>query len=96
MTRTQGTKRDVAELRALDAAGGLVESLTLSLEDYYESRHGLIDSDEHRAARGVRQLEGELYSATGAIFQRFRNRYSESGAYVGGRTEYGDGTVSED
>lgn len=96
MARPGGTKRDVAELRALDAAGAIIESLTLSLEDYYESRHGLIDSDEHRVARGVRQLEGELYSRTGAIFQRFRNRYSESGAYVGGRTEYEDGTASED
>ncbi len=96
MARPGGTKRAVAELRALDAAGALVESLTLSLEDYYARRHGLIDTDEHRAARGVRQLEGELYSPTGAIFQRFRNSYSESGAYIGGRTQYEDGTVSED
>jgi hypothetical protein len=96
MTRTNTRRRDVAELKALNEAGELVESLTLSLDEYYGGLHRLVDDDDYRATLGVRFIEGQLFSPTGLLDQSFRNRYSTTGAYVGGRTEFADGTVNED
>lgn len=67
----------------------------MSVEAYYEGQHELIDSDEYRAVRGVAVVEGKLYDAAGAVDQEFRNRYTASGAFAGGRTVFADGTVNE-
>lgn len=73
-----------------------MEQHELSLEDYYQGLHELIDSDDYRATRGIVLIEGELFDPAGNRAQEFRNRYGEDGAYVGGKTVFADGTVNED
>ena len=90
------TKKEVAELQAFDTDGVLLEEITLSLEEYYEGSNELIDSEEYRASHGVAVIKGKLFDPSGKLDQEFSNRYSTSGAYVGGRTVYADGTVNED
>lgn len=89
-------KAGVAEIKALDALGSVVEELTLGVQEYYQSLHALIDQDGYRAQRGVVVIEGRIYSPSGSLEQEFRNRYSSTGAYLGGRTVHADGTVNED
>ncbi len=96
MARLKTKRREVAELNAYNANGELVEAVTLSLEDYYQGLHDLIDKDEYRATLGIRVIEGKLFGPAGKLDQEFRNRYSETGAYAGGRTVHADGTVNED
>ncbi|MDD9965653.1 MAG: hypothetical protein OXR73_05465 [Myxococcales bacterium] len=92
----QRRKTEVVELRAFRADGTLVEELEMSVEDYYEGVHDLIDKDEYRAAHGIAVIEGRVYDPAGKLDQEFLNRYSDSGAYAGGRTAFADGTVNED
>ena len=96
MPEVETKKREIAELEAIDADGNVVEQLELTLEDYYQGLHDLVDKDEYRAARGIVVIEGRLFDPAGRLDQEFRNRYSDSGAYVGGRTVHADGTVNED
>ena len=87
---------DVAVLTARSRDGHVVEQCELSLEDYYQGLHDLIDSNEYRAARGIVIIEGELFDPDGKRDQEFRNQYGDDGAYTGGRTVFADGTVNED
>jgi hypothetical protein len=89
-------KREVAVLVAQAANGTEVERHELSLEEYYEGLHKLIDSGAYRSGRGIAFIEGKLYDPSGKIFQEFRNRYGRDGEYLGGRTVHADGTVDED
>jgi hypothetical protein len=95
-TMSNAGKRGVVEIRALDAAGNVVEHLNLALEEYYEGLHQLIDQDTYRARGGLVAIEGRVYSSAGKLEQEYRNRYSPTGAYLGGRTVHADGTVNED
>ena len=85
----------MAELRAFDSRGDVVEELCLSVEDYYEGRLDLIDQDGYRARRGIVVIEGRIYGPSGNLDQEFRNRYSPTGSYLGGRTVHADGTINE-
>jgi hypothetical protein len=89
-------KREVAVLVARASNGTEVERLELSLEEYYEGLHKLIDSGGYRADRGIAFIEGTLYDPSGEILQEFRNRYGRDGKYLGGRAVHADGTVNED
>ena len=88
--------REVALLVAQASNGTEVERHELSLEEYYEGLHKLLDSGEYRSARGIAFVEGKLYEPSGKIFQEFRNRYGSDGKYLGGRAVHADGTVNED
>jgi hypothetical protein len=96
MTGVETKKRETAELEAFDADGNVVEQLELTLEEYYQGLHDLVDKDEYRAARGIVVIEGRLFDPAGMLVQEFSNRYSDSGAYIGGKTVHADGTVNED
>jgi len=87
--------REVAVLRAFDAAGREVAREELDLHAYWDDLHPLVDSDEHRVSLRVVKLVGDLYGEDGLI-QHFENRYGPSGEYLGGRTEHEDGTVTEE
>jgi hypothetical protein len=89
-------KREVALLVAHASNGTEVERHELSLEEYYQGLHKLLDSGEYRSNHGIAFIEGKLYDPSGKIFQEFRNRYGSDGAYLGGRTVHADGTVNED
>ena len=93
---TTNMMKEVAWLRAYRVDGALVEEAEISLADYYQGLHDLIDQDDYRAARNITIVEGQLYDHNGKLEQTFRNRYSERGEYVGGRTVFADGTVNED
>jgi hypothetical protein len=86
----------MAILTARSRDGKVVEQVELSLEDYYQGLHDLIDSNEYRSARAIVLIEGELFDPDGRLDQEFRNRYGEDGAYIGGRTVFADGIVNED
>lgn len=96
MGKKESRKRELVELVAHDAAGGVVEEIRLTLEEYYQGLHPLIDKDSYRAQRGIVAIEGRVYGPSGALEQEFRNKYSAVGAYAGGRTVHADGTVNED
>jgi hypothetical protein len=86
----------MAILTARGRDGQVVEHVELTLEDYYQGLHDLIDNDEYRSVRCIVLIEGELFDPDGKLDQEFRNRYGEDGAYIGGRTVFADGTVNED
>jgi hypothetical protein len=88
-------KRAVAVLAAQASDGTEVERHELSLEEYYQGLHELIDRGEYRSKRGITFIEGTLYDPSGKVFQEFRNRYGKDGRYLGGRTVHADGTVNE-
>jgi hypothetical protein len=90
----QGREKAILTARSRD--GHVVEQVELSLEDYYQGLHDLIDSNEYRSARGIVLIEGELFDLDGKLDQEFRNHYGEDGAYIGGRTMFADGTMNED
>jgi len=92
---TSKKPRNTVILVAGDRKGATVERVTLSLEDYYEELHPIIDSDAYRAERGVRQIHGEVFGAKGNLTQTFDNRYAADGRFVGGRAVHEDGTVIE-
>jgi hypothetical protein len=96
MARPKTRKREVVELRAFNAHGELVETAELSLEEYYQGLHDLIDKDAYRAARGITAIEGRIVGPSGKVDQEFQNGYSTEGAYDGGRRVHADGTVDED
>jgi len=89
-------KRSVAILVAKRSDGAEVERHEMSLHDYYEELHDIIDSGEYRASRGIAVLEGRLWDSDGKLVQEFRTRYRPDGAYEGGRVVHADGTVNED
>lgn len=89
-------RRDVAVLTARSRDGRIVEQHELSLEDYYQGLHDLIDSNDYRSARGIVIVEGALFDPDGKLDQEFQNHYADDGAYAGGRTVFADGTVNED
>src|SRR4051812_5471550 len=89
-------KRDSTVLVARTKDGNEVERHELSLQEYYQGIHQLIDSSEYRASRRITVIEGQLFDPAGNLFQEFRNMYTTDGAYEGGRTVHADGTVNED
>lgn len=95
MAKTTDRRRDVVLLKALRADGSLAEDAEISVHDYYDGEHPLVDDDEYRARRGIVVLEGKVLDAGGKVDQDFRVQYSEAGAFVSSRVVHGDGTVIE-
>lgn len=89
-------RRDRVYLIAYGANGNILDKEELSLLDYYDDEHALIDDDEYRAQLGVRKLTGEIYDSSGERTQYFENEYDEQGHYLRGRIEHSDDTVAED
>jgi hypothetical protein len=88
--------RGVAVITAFDASGGLVLEQEISVADYYEELHPVIDDDAaFRMQRHVRIVIGKIYAPDGRLDQEFRNEYDVDGAYIRSRIAYADGTVVE-
>ena len=96
MRRGTRSKRDTVILKALDADRNIVEQHEWSIEEYYDGTHDIIDSDEYRAAKGIRWIEGQILDSSGKAAQEFWNRYSRTGRYESGKAVHADGTVTED
>jgi hypothetical protein len=89
-------RRSQAVLVALDATGKRVKRQTMSLVDYYDDLHDLLDSKPYRLLLEVRRLRGELYDAKGERYQSWENVYSARGQLVLSRVVNADGTVHEE
>lgn len=88
--------RGMVLFSAFNESGELVLEQALSVVDYYEEFHPILDDDnEFRRERGIRLLNGKIYDYDGNLDQEFDNEYDKHGAYVGGRARHADGTIVE-
>ena len=94
--RPSNKKREVAVLVARAIDDTEVERHEISLEEYYQGLHKLIDDGEYRANHGIITIEGELFDPSGELLQKFRNTYTADGRYKSGRAVHADGTITED
>ena len=89
--------RGLVQLAGFTENGELVLEQTLSVVDYYEELHPIIDDeDAFRAKRGIRLVVGKIYDHDGKLDQEFKNEYAADGGYIRSRIVYSDGTVVED
>ena len=86
-------RRYKAFLDAFDSDERLIESVEMSIHQYYDDSVDLIDSPAYRVRKGVRVLRGELCNDQGGVYQKFEQFYSASGKLESGTTTYEDGTV---
>jgi hypothetical protein len=90
------TPKSVVILQGLDAAGSLVAEEHVSLFDYYEQLHAILDEDVTlRLKKGIRRVVGQIYNKNGELDQEFGNDYDDTGTIVRSRIVFSDGTVSE-
>lgn len=83
-------------LIGLDKDHQVVLEERISVFDYYESLHKILDEDcDYRRDRGIRYVKGTIYDYEGTVDQEFMNVYREDGAYVRSKIKFADGTVSE-
>jgi hypothetical protein len=88
--------KGVVILHGFDAAGNLVAEEHVSLFDYYEQLHAILDEDVTlRLEKGIRRVVGRIYNESGGLDQEFGNDYDATGAIVYSRIVFADGTVSE-
>jgi len=85
--------RSLVILLAEDARGTILERCEIPYDEYYDGGIDLLDSNAHRAEKGIRRLKGEIYDSSGSLQQTFENRYSLDGHCVGSRIVFADGTV---
>jgi len=83
-------------LFAYDAVGKIVTQESMSIDDYYDELHPVIDDNSYRKRRNIRSIKGEIYDLNGNLDQQSYVEYNESGDYVRSRILYSDGTVIED
>ena len=84
------------ELEAFDETNHLVLQTSLSVDEYYDGSHPLIDDGEFRAKRGIRHLRGRVFDLDGKLDQEFTNEYGPDGEYLRSSAVFADGTVTED
>ena len=83
-------------LIGLDDNGHVVVEERISVHEYYDSFHPILDEDaNYRRQRGIRSVKGQIYNYEGNIDQEFVNTYGSRFEYVKSRIIFADGTVSE-
>ena len=97
MTREKGKKnpKSLALLTGYDAAGSSVYEEEMSLDEYYDGTHEVIDSSQFRRNRKIVRVIGRLYNFKGRLIQEFENEYGPDGVLSHQKTRYEDGTVIE-
>ncbi len=88
--------RGVVLLAGYDADGNAVVEQTLSVVDYYEELHPIIDDRAFLVQHGIRSVAGKIYDYDDKLDQQFKTEYDSAGTYVGSRIIVADGTVQED
>ena len=83
-------------LDAFDGSRKTIFELVLSVDDYYDESHPVIDDDSYRSERGIRFVHGRIYDYDGKLDQEFNNEYGSDGAYIRSRIVHGDGRIIED
>ena len=86
----------VVLLNAFDGSRKIIFELELSVDDYYDESHPLIDDNAYRGERGIRYVHGRIYDYDGKLDQEFNNEYGLDGVYIRSRIVHGDGTIIED
>jgi hypothetical protein len=66
-------------LKAFNAGGDLVLEAHIPSDDWYDGDQPLIDEAEPRRERGIVQIDGTQFDASGRITQRWRTTYDEKG-----------------
>jgi hypothetical protein len=95
-SNAENTPRGEVILRGFDVNNELVTEEHISVFDYYDDLHAILDEDvSYRVERGIRRVEGHIYNENGELDQEFNNEYDNAGRYVGSRIVFADGTVSE-
>ncbi|WP_044300628.1 hypothetical protein, partial [Rhodopirellula sallentina] len=87
---------DTAKLVGYNQFGDVVYSVRLPLHEYYDGEHSW-DSGDGVLELRMTKLCGTLYDTTGNVTQEFESAFcADSGAYVGGRATFDDGTTQSD
>jgi hypothetical protein len=89
-------KKNEVNILGFDESGTVIERITISYDDYYESSLEIIDSNDYRSKNRIFSIKGEVYDHSGELEQGFENRYDKNGKYVGGRVVHSDGTIIND
>ena len=93
--KTKTPKGEVL-LSGLDKDHHVVIEERISVFDYYDSLHPILDENNvYRRERGIRYVNGTIYNYEGIVDQEFNNAYDEDGAYVRSQMRFSDGTVSK-
>jgi len=68
----------------------------ISVFDYYDSLHPILDQDcNFRRERGIRYVIGKIYNYEGFLNQGFLNTYGENGAFIKSQLRLPNGTLSD-
>lgn len=84
MARKNNKIKNTAFLTAYDKYGGVVCEQKMSIDEYYDGLHDLIDNDEFRSQRGVIKITGKLYDHEGVLVQQLENEYLPNVAFLKG------------
>ena len=93
---TRQDLKDTVRLVAYDRNRRQVLDECLSVFDYYDGLHPIIDEDDFRKTRGIARLSGTIFDADGAVSQQFEVRYDEAGAFLCGGARFADGKITDD
>lgn len=88
-------KSDSATLTAFDEAGEIVETCEMSIHDYYDELHPMMDDPEYISKHGIRRLTGLLIGERGKVSQEFESLYDKDGIIYHSKIVHADGTVTE-
>jgi hypothetical protein len=94
--RRKNQKKNEVNIIGFDEDGNIIDDITITYDEYYESSLEIIDSNEYRSRSGVVLIKGAVYDHSGQLDQEFENRYNQNGEYIGGRVVHSDGTIIED
>jgi hypothetical protein len=78
-------------LMAYAPNGSQVLEVVLTVEDYYQNSHPLLDEVTFRGNHGVVRLCGTIYDAQGIMNEEFEVRYDQRGAYICDAVRFADG-----
>ena len=89
--------KGIVILTGLDIDKRPVVERQISVVDYYESLHPILDEDYgFRTKHGIRYVKGKIYDYEGKLDQEFINDYDDKGVYISSRIVFADGTIVKD
>ena len=95
MTKDKQRLRNVVVLTAFGDVNERIEEVRLSVDEYYEESHELIDSGVYRRTKNIRIIKGEIYNDRARLVQSFESQYNDAGVMTRNRTVHEDGSVTE-
>lgn len=85
--------KDSMRLVGFDRAGKVVHEQLMSVYDYYEELHPVIDENAFRKERELVRLVGTKFDDKGEVEEEWENFYTDAGAISGGIVRDGSGKV---